>query len=281
MAGYNWILPAASIFVGYFLKEFYVKSDGILKDSLSLVKILEKTRFNLNCFLFTVDFESLYTNIPVLDAIEIMKRLVFQFQNVIPNAHFVIELLDIVSKHSLMSFDKEYFQQIFGRIMGNNLAPILANVYLAMLQEELKKKCAHDKKLKWPTLFQTFIDDGFGIMEGKKKDVKYWISQFNSLRKTITIDKWSFGNHVEFMDLYIYKGDKFYSSGILDFKNFQKDINRYMYIPYKSGHVSHTIKNYVFGEIKSYIRYNSLKLTFLKKRTQFFSRLRNRGFKKV
>ena len=54
-----------------------------------------------------------------------------------------------------------------------------------------------------------------------------------------------------------------------------------MYIPYKSGHVSHTIKNYVSGEIKRYIKYNSLKLTFLKIRMQFFSRLRNRGFKKV
>ena len=54
-----------------------------------------------------------------------------------------------------------------------------------------------------------------------------------------------------------------------------------MYIPAKSGHVSHTIKNYVLGELKRYIRYNSLKLTFLKIRTKFFSRLRNRGFKKV
>ena len=54
-----------------------------------------------------------------------------------------------------------------------------------------------------------------------------------------------------------------------------------MYIPAKSGHVSHTIKNYVLGELKRYIRYNSLKITFLKIRTKFFSRLRNRGFKKV
>ena len=29
-----------------------------------------------------------------------------------------------------------------------------------------------------------------------------------------------------------------------------------------SGRVSHTIKNYVLGEIKRYIKYNSLKLTF-------------------
>ena len=58
-----------------------------------------------------------YTRISVSDAIEIMKRLVFQYQNVIPKAHFVIELLDIVLKNSLMSFVKE-----------------------------LKKKCVHDKK---------------------------------------------------------------------------------------------------------------------------------------
>ena len=30
VAGYNWILTPASIFVGFFLKEFYVKFDGIL-----------------------------------------------------------------------------------------------------------------------------------------------------------------------------------------------------------------------------------------------------------
>ena len=59
-------------------------------------------------------------------------------------------------------------------------------------------------------------------MEGIKQDVEYWISQFNNLRKTIKIDKWSYGNHVEYMDLYIYKGDKFYSNGFLDFKIFQK-----------------------------------------------------------
>ena len=82
-AGYNWILTPASIFVGTLLKDFYSKFNGILKDSLSLVKILEKTKFDRDSFLFTVDWESLYTNISVDDAIEMMKKLVFQFQNVI------------------------------------------------------------------------------------------------------------------------------------------------------------------------------------------------------
>ena len=56
-----------------------------------------------------------------------------------------------------------------------------------MLQEELKKKCGHDLNLKWPKLFLRFRDDGFGIMEGAKKDVEYWRNQFNDLRKTINI----------------------------------------------------------------------------------------------
>jgi len=122
----------------------------------------------------------------------------------------VIDLLELVLKNSLLTFDKEYFQQIFGIIMGTNLAPILANLYLAMLQEELKSKCKHDTKLKWPKLFLRFIDDGFGIFEGTKKEIEYWIIQFNGLRETITIDKWKFGNHVDYMDIYIYKGEQFF-----------------------------------------------------------------------
>ena len=135
-----------------------------------------------------------------------MKKLVFQFQNVIPNAHFVIDLLELVLKNSLMTFDKEYFQQIFGIIMGTNLAPILANLYLAMLQEELKNKCKHDVKLKWPKLFLRFIDDGFGIFEGTKNEVEYWINQFNGLRKTITIDKWNFPKRNK--QIYVYTSKK-------------------------------------------------------------------------
>ena len=68
-----------------------------------------------------------------------------------------------------MTFDREYFQQIFGIIMGINLAPILSNLYLAMLQEELKRKHVHDFKLKWPKRFLRFIDNGFDILEGTKK----------------------------------------------------------------------------------------------------------------
>ena len=58
------------------------------------MKILEKEQFDSDCFLFTVDFESLYTNIPIKHAIEWTKELVFEYKNIISNADFIIDLLE-------------------------------------------------------------------------------------------------------------------------------------------------------------------------------------------
>ena len=54
--------------------------------------------------MFTVDFKILYTNISVEDTIDSIKELVMEFNDVIPNADFVIELLNVVLKNSLMTF---------------------------------------------------------------------------------------------------------------------------------------------------------------------------------
>ena len=91
-------------------------------------------------------------------------------------------------------------------------------------------------------------------MEGNKSDFEYWISEFNSLRETITIDKFKWGNEVDFMDLNIFKGEDFYLFGKVDISVFQKEENKYMYITSKSGHQKHTIRNFILGELRRYVR---------------------------
>jgi len=130
-------------------------------------------------------------------------------------------------------------------------------------------------------MFKRFIDDGFGVTKGSKTDFEYWVSKFNMLRETITIDKFKYGDEVDFMDLFIFKGEKFKYEGIFDVSIFQKSENKYMYIPAKSGHAKHTIKNFIRGELKRYVRCNSIKSNYLKIRNNFFCRLRKRGYKKV
>ena len=52
-------------------------------------------------------------------------------------------------------------------------------------------------------------------------------------------------------------------------------------IPAKSGHAKHTIKNFIRGELKRYVRCNSIKRNYFKIRNKFFLRLRKRGYKRV
>ena len=61
-----------------------------------------------------------------------------------------------------MEFHGEYFQQIFGIIMGTSVALIIANFFLAKLEKILRDKMKNDPKMVWPILFKHFIDDRFG-----------------------------------------------------------------------------------------------------------------------
>ena len=129
---------------------------------------------------------------------------------------------------------------------------------MATLENLLKEKCKTNKKIVWPLLFQRFIDNGFGITKANKKEFEMWVNEFNALRETITIDEFKYGNEVDFMDLLIFKGDKFLDNGKLDITVFQKDVNKYMYMPVTSGHQKHTINNFILGELTRYVRFNTL-----------------------
>ena len=97
VTGYKWIFTPASIFVGHFLKESYYKFDSILNDNLSLVKLLEFQRFDNKLFFVHHRLQKFIHKHPS-DAIKGIKQLCYDSQNVIPNAHFIIELLDLVLK---------------------------------------------------------------------------------------------------------------------------------------------------------------------------------------
>ena len=92
--------------------------------------------------------------------------------------------------------------------MGTNLAPILANIYMATLKGELYSICKN-KNIIWPEMYKRFIDDGSGVIKSNTKEFSKWDFEFKSLHGNICIDKWHFGNKVAFMDLYI-QGKSFF-----------------------------------------------------------------------
>ena len=258
VASCRWLTTTASIFVGEYLKEFINKFDTILEDTSSILKILETQNFPENCFLFTLDADSLYTNIPTQgyqSALNAISRLFKMFpintgdretdEKLEKERELVLDLLDFVLKNNLMEFHGEYFLQIFGIAMGTNRAPVLANLYLAMLEEQIKRECYYNPKLIWPLVLKRFIDDMFGIMVGTYEDLVYFVKVFNSYIPSINLNIIKWGKNVNFMDLEIFKSSKFYETGKFSIKTHQKEQNIFDYIPFRSNHPKHTFKNLV------------------------------------
>jgi hypothetical protein len=157
----KWLTTTASVLVGQFLKEFIKKFDTILLDSSDVIKFVTNTKVPMLCTLFTLDAVSLYTNIPIKgtrSAVKAMQKMFEMFPTVeseeIKLRNFAIELLDLVLCTNLMEFDGKFFVQVFGIAMGTNLAPVLANLYLAMLEKEIKEDHKNDPKFKWPLAVQ-------------------------------------------------------------------------------------------------------------------------------
>jgi hypothetical protein len=189
-----------------------------------------------------------------------------------------LDLLEFVLKNNIMEFDHQWFQQIMGVAMGTNVAPVFANIFLAIFEVRVKNMSLIDPKLIWPVLFMRFIDDGFGVMQGSKEDVFYFVKVINSLVPTITIDKVEIGGHVVFMDLVIFKVLRFLNQGLLDTRLFQKENCIYDYIPLNSDHQPHILKKIVIGELKRYVRCCSQEIHFVNMRFAFFERLLTRGY---
>ena len=52
-----------------------------------------------------------------------------------------------------------------------------------------------------------------------------WFNEFNLLGETITIDEFKYGNEVDFMDLFVFKGENFLDNGKFDISVIQKEEN--------------------------------------------------------
>ena len=82
------------------------------------------------------------------------------------------------------------------------------------------------------------------------------------LWETITIDKFKYGNEVDFMDSFVFKGDRFYLDGKFDIAVFQKEENKYIYSGYRW-----------------YVHFNTMEKIFIEIKWIFIT-LHNRGYKK-
>ncbi len=102
----------------------------------------------------------------------------------------------------------------------------------------------------------------------------------NKLHPKIKFEEKISSNSIDFLDLTIFKGRRYFTEGTLDFKVYSKPNNQFLYTPFTSFHPRHVKIAFIYGELTRYVRNCSNESDFLKLRELFASRLRDRGFPK-
>ena len=155
LAGCNWITRPASKYIAFHLQKYYKLFDTIVTDQLDVLRFIETVELPAGCELSTIDVVSLYTNIPLDHFMEVIKKL-FE-DHPIPEAELLLDLLHFVLYNNLLQFDGTTYIQIFGFAMGTSFAPIGANIYLAILEVDLKKLYQSDPSLSWPNFYENIL----------------------------------------------------------------------------------------------------------------------------
>ena len=85
----------------------------------------------------SLDVESLFTNIPLQETIDLCVELLFNYKPNIDGFNITgfYELLTITMSESLVLFEGEYYKQIDGVAMSSPLGPTFANIFLSYQEQ--------------------------------------------------------------------------------------------------------------------------------------------------
>ena len=153
-----------------------------------------------------------------------------------PTPEILTELINIVLKNNVFEFNGNFYLQIQGTAMGTKMAPAYANIFMGELE---KKLIAIDKPhiLVW----KRFIDDIFVIWTGSETDFITYMEKLNQVHRTIKFTYEKSKTELTFLDVTLYKGERFRENQLLDIRTHIKPTNKQLYIHATSYHPPTTI----------------------------------------
>jgi len=259
------------------LQPFVPGIKSYVKDSGHMINIIESTTIPTDCTIATIDVKSLYLNIPHKDGITaVLNRLYHKNINSdkvdIPPGTMA-DLLNIVLTKNYFQFADQMYHQVQGTAMGTKMAPAYANIFMGELEETLLQN--YPTK---PSIWKRYIDDVFCIWPGNQDDLKKFIDYLNESHPTIKFTFESSTNTVDFLDLTIYKGDRYNRTGILDIKPYFKKTNKFQYLQYSSSHPRKTFSSLIKGELTRLLRACSDQLEYIKTTDKLKKAFIDRGY---
>ena len=237
-----------SKFLDFFLKPIASNHFTFLKDSQQLLQIYNNYHSsNKTNYIYSADFESLYTNIPLDEAISIISDFISKHNYREFTSFGFHKILQLVLKNNYFYYKNKdnikFYLQITGVPMGTACSPSVANLYLAYFEIKYLHNIIS-------CLYHRYIDDTFFI-DNKQLNSEDFKKVYPNL--TLNIEQ---AKTVNFLDLSISLNE----CNNIEFDLYVKFSDIHNYLLYNSNHPSFIFKN-IPKSLLTRIRRNCTKLS--------------------
>ena len=154
-------------------------------------------------FMCSFDIESLFTNIPLTETINICLDTLYRDDNISPPTipeSLLKKMLVKATTEVEFSLDNTMYRQIDGVAMGSPLGPVLANIFVGYCETKVDPS-------QWPLLYDRFVDDTFAIFNSESES-KDFFSLLNGLHPGLrfTVEN-ELNGELPFMDVLVQRKD--------------------------------------------------------------------------
>jgi len=127
------------------LKPLTTNSNYIIKDTFDFVNRVSKIQTNVNQRVVSFDVESLFTNIPTEEKINIILNRAFKDSDEFHGMKrsTLQKLLTICTQESHFKFNGKYYDQTDGVAMGSPLGPLFANIFMDEFENSQMEWISH------------------------------------------------------------------------------------------------------------------------------------------
>ncbi len=267
-----------SAFVDRILKPYLSSCPHVVSCSADVVRIVESQSFASSCVLTTIDVKAMYLRIPQEEGVRRVLDRIYSHQKKPSLPRPVLEeLLAFILTDNFFEFAGHVYRQICGVAMGTRCAPSFANLFMAQLEDDLFDDRMR-QGLPMPSLWLRFLDDILMIWEHHSAALQSLVTHINSLHQSIQFAITVGDTSVSFLDLTLFKGNRFSTLGILDIAPYSKPCHAHQYLHYSSSHPPHTFRGIVRGETVRLLRHSSNIRIFGNAAKLMLDRFQSRGY---
>lgn len=263
-------------FIDFYLNPLSTRHASYIRDTYDFLEKVKDLRVPPGVILFSLDVESLYTNIETPLGLKAVRDCFDRYPDSSRPEKEILELLELSLTCNDFEFEGEWYLQIKGTAMGKKFAPAYANIYMAQWEETVFPKCE-----KRPLAYFRFLDDVWGLWSHGQQDFDRFLGILNTHHDSIRVQAVVKEEAIEFLDTTVYKGPDFMSTGRLDFKMFFKETDTHALLHHQSYHPRHTFRGIVLSQLLRFKRICSREEDFQDAKRTLFRALRARGYSRT